>query len=69
MHGQVCEVGLRRKTYNVLCGSVLSVWGTVEQVLTHDGNKKGTNSKMQVSHDAKSAKISKPSLLTECLTL
>lgn len=47
--GMKCEVGLRRKTYNVLTGSVLSVWIQVEQVLTHDGNKRGANSKMQVS--------------------
>ena len=45
-----CEVGLRRKTYNVLAGSVLSVWTQVEEVLTYDGNRKGTGSKMQVSH-------------------
>ena len=44
-----CEIGLRRKTYNVLAGSVLSVWSQVEAVLTHDGNRKGTNSRMQVS--------------------
>ena len=43
-----CEIGLRRKTYNVLAGSVLSVWSQVEAVLTHDGNRKGTNSRMQV---------------------
>eukprot|EP00096_Caligus_rogercresseyi_P012895 TRINITY_DN5561_c0_g1_i2.p1 TRINITY_DN5561_c0_g1~~TRINITY_DN5561_c0_g1_i2.p1 ORF type:complete len:818 (-),score=270.21 TRINITY_DN5561_c0_g1_i2:358-2670(-) len=43
-----CEVGLRRKTYNVLAGSVLTVWTQVETVLTHDGNRKGTGSKMQV---------------------
>uniref|UniRef100_A0A0K2TS10 Protein strawberry notch n=1 Tax=Lepeophtheirus salmonis TaxID=72036 RepID=A0A0K2TS10_LEPSM len=43
-----CEVGLRRKTYNVLAGSVLTVWTQVETVLTHDGNRKGIGSKMQV---------------------
>jgi len=43
-----CEIGLRRKTYNVLAGSVLSVWSQVEAVLTHDGNRKGTDSRMQV---------------------
>ena len=48
--GMKCEVGLRRKTYNVLTGSVLSVWVQVEQVLTHDGNKRGANSKMQVRY-------------------
>ena len=46
--GQKCEIGLRRKTYNVLAGSVLSVWTKVEEVLTHDGNKRGQDSKMQV---------------------
>ena len=48
-----CEIGLRRKTYNVLAGSVLSVWSQVEAVLTHDGNRKGTNSRMQVSQTLK----------------
>lgn len=43
-----CEVGLRKKTYNVLTGSVLSVWNEVESILTQDGNRKGTNSRMQV---------------------
>ena len=46
--GMQCEVGLRRKTYNVLAGSVLSVWNQVEAVLTHDGNRRGANTKMQV---------------------
>lgn len=46
--GIECEVGLRRKTYNVLTGSVLSVWSNVEAVLTNDGQKKGTHGKMQV---------------------
>jgi len=46
--GLECEVGLRRKTYNVLTGSVLSVWSNVEAVLTNDGQKKGTHGKMQV---------------------
>lgn len=46
--GMQCEVGLRKKTYNVLAGSVLSVWNQVEAVLTHDGNRRGANTKMQV---------------------
>merc|ERR1719347_2006881 len=46
--GMECEVGLRRKTYNVLTGSVLSVWTLVESVLTNDGQKKGQHAKMQV---------------------
>jgi len=40
--------GLRRKSYNVLTGSVLSVWTKVESVLTNDGQKKGQHAKMQV---------------------
>lgn len=40
-----CEVGLRRRTYNVLAGSVLSVWARVENVLA---TRTGHNSKMQV---------------------
>lgn len=43
--GMDCEVGLRRRTYNVLAGSVLSVWARVENVLAA---KTGHNSKMQV---------------------
>lgn len=43
--GMDCEVGLRRRSYNVLAGSVLSVWSRVETVLTARG---GHNSKMQV---------------------
>jgi len=46
--GVECEVGLRKKTYNVLTGSVLSVWTLVESVLTNDGQKKGQHAKMQV---------------------
>jgi len=46
--GMPCEVGLRKKTYNVLAGSVLTVWNQVEAVLTHDGNRRGANTKMQV---------------------
>ena len=46
--GLQCEVGLRTKSYNVLAGSVLSVWTQVEQVLTYDGNRRGANSRMQV---------------------
>ncbi len=48
--GHKCEVGLRKKTYNVLAGSVLSVWSQVEQVLTYDGNRRGANSRMQVGY-------------------
>ncbi|KAF2894826.1 hypothetical protein ILUMI_11349 [Ignelater luminosus] len=44
--GHDCEVGLRRRTYNVVSGSVLSVWSRVEGVLA---SKNGThNNKMQV---------------------
>jgi len=46
--GLECEVGVRRKTYNVLTGSVLSVWTAVESVLSSDGQKKGQHAKMQV---------------------
>merc|ERR1719361_2206612 len=46
--GMQCEIGLRKKTYNVLAGSVLSVWNQVEAVLTHNGNRRGASTKMQV---------------------
>ncbi|XP_074642051.1 protein strawberry notch homolog 1-like [Tubulanus polymorphus] len=32
--GLSCEIGLRIRTYHILAGSVLSVWGKVENVLT-----------------------------------
>lgn len=40
-----CEIGLRCRTYFVLCGSVLSVWTKVEGVLA---SVSGTNVKMQI---------------------
>ena len=43
--GLDCEVGLRRRTYNILAGSVLSVWSRVENVLAA---KTGHSSKLQV---------------------
>lgn len=43
--GHDCEVGLRRRTYNVVSGSVLSVWSRVEGVLA---GKNGSQNKMQV---------------------
>ncbi|ELW65486.1 Protein strawberry notch like protein 1 [Tupaia chinensis] len=43
--GFVCEIGLRCRTYYVLCGSVLSVWTKVEGVLA---SVSGTNVKMQI---------------------
>ncbi|XP_027137844.1 protein strawberry notch homolog 1 isoform X3 [Larimichthys crocea] len=43
--GLQCEVGLRCRTYFVLCGSVLSVWTEVEEVLSPVS---GTNVKVQI---------------------
>ncbi|KAL5282206.1 sno family protein [Megaselia abdita] len=43
--GHDCEIGLRRRTYTVLAGSVLSVWSRVEQLITA---RCGSNNKMQV---------------------
>ncbi|XP_074474635.1 protein strawberry notch homolog 1 isoform X2 [Sebastes fasciatus] len=43
--GLQCEVGLRCRTYHVLCGSVLSVWNELEEVLTPVS---GTNVKVQI---------------------
>ncbi|XP_041079445.1 protein strawberry notch homolog 1-like isoform X2 [Polyodon spathula] len=43
--GLQCEIGLRCRTYFVLCGSVLSVWTKVEGVLA---SVSGTNVKMQI---------------------
>ncbi|XP_058791168.1 protein strawberry notch isoform X2 [Phymastichus coffea] len=44
--GLDCEVGLRRRSYNVVAGSVLSVWSRVEAVLA--SARSSHNSKMQV---------------------
>ena len=41
-----CEIGLRRRTYHVLCGSVLNVWARVEDVLSSAPHSNA--SKMQV---------------------
>jgi hypothetical protein len=35
-----CEVGLRRRTYHVLAGSVLAIWSRVEAVLAQRANAK-----------------------------
>ncbi|XP_035691561.1 protein strawberry notch homolog 1-like isoform X1 [Branchiostoma floridae] len=43
--GLSCEIGLRRRTYHVLSGSVLQVWSKVESVLV---SMPGSQSKMQV---------------------
>ena len=50
------QVGLRRRTYNVLAGSVLSVWSRVENILSskggygshHSHGSNSNNNKMQV---------------------
>ncbi|XP_071944970.1 protein strawberry notch homolog 1-like [Antedon mediterranea] len=42
---QSCEVGLRRRTYYILSGSVLSVWSKVEDILA---TATGPHSKMQI---------------------
>ncbi|MPC21019.1 Protein strawberry notch 1 [Portunus trituberculatus] len=41
-----CEIGLRRRTYHVLCGLVLNVWARVEDVLASAPHSAAT--KMQV---------------------
>lgn len=43
--GQDCEIGLRRRTYYVLSGSVLSVWARVENNLAA---RAGSQNRMQV---------------------
>ncbi|XP_042225091.1 protein strawberry notch homolog 1-like isoform X1 [Homarus americanus] len=44
--GLECEIGLRRRTYHVLCGLVLNVWARVEDVLSCA--PQSHSSKMQV---------------------
>jgi hypothetical protein len=43
--GLACSVGLRKRTYHILSGSVLRVWNQVENVLATQG---GNNSRMQI---------------------
>lgn len=43
--GLLCEIGLRCRTYHVLCGSVLSVWNELEEVLSPVS---GSNVKVQI---------------------
>ncbi|TRY94000.1 hypothetical protein DNTS_032821 [Danionella cerebrum] len=43
--GLQCEIGLRCRSYFVLCGSVLSVWTQVERLLSSVG---GSNLRMQI---------------------
>ncbi|XP_016121156.1 protein strawberry notch homolog 1-like, partial [Sinocyclocheilus grahami] len=43
--GLQCDIGLRCRTYYVLCGSVLSVWTKVEGVLA---SVSGANVKIQI---------------------
>ncbi|XP_066942115.1 protein strawberry notch homolog 1 isoform X7 [Macrobrachium rosenbergii] len=43
--GLECEIGLRRRTYHVLCGLVLNVWAKVEDVLASSPH---SSTKMQV---------------------
>ena len=43
--GLPCEVGTRKRTCYILCGSVLSVWSKVETLLSC---QPGSASKMQI---------------------
>ena len=61
--GNKCETGLRQKTYNVLTGSVLSVWTQVEDVLTREGNTKGTSTRMQVHKGTRLIILFNPTML------
>ena len=44
--GHPCEVGLRRRTYHILAGSVLGVWTHLEGVFVRHS---GHNSRMQIA--------------------
>ena len=44
--GQACEVGLRRRHYYILSGSVLGVWTHLEAVLARHS---GHNNRMQIA--------------------
>ena len=44
--GRVCEVGLRRRHYYILSGSVLGVWTHLEAVLARHS---GHNNRMQIA--------------------
>lgn len=43
--GMTCEVGTRKRTCYILCGSVLSVWTKIETLLS---TQPGPYSKMQI---------------------
>lgn len=45
--GLECEIGLRRRTYHILCGLVLNVWAKVEDVLASAPHSH-SSTKMQV---------------------
>ena len=44
--GLKCEIGLRRRSYHVLTGSVLSVWNKVEMAIASSAGS--NNTKMQI---------------------
>ena len=44
--GHPCEIGLRRRTYHILAGSVLGVWTHLEGVFVRHS---GHNSRMQIA--------------------
>ena len=44
--GQQCEIGLRRRHYHILTGSVLGVWTHLEGVLARHS---GHNNRMQIT--------------------
>lgn len=46
--GGDCEVGLRRRSYNILAGSILSVWTRVEGLLASRSGHGAHSAKMQV---------------------
>ena len=57
-----CEVGLRRRTYHILSGSVLGVWTYLEGVFSRHG---GNNNKMQIAR----VKTANGRLVGECTLL
>lgn len=62
MPGQLCEVGLRKKTYYVLSGSVLGVWSYIEGVFNRHSSNNHRVQIIRVKTDSKKivGKLSAP---------
>ncbi|CAL4089499.1 unnamed protein product, partial [Meganyctiphanes norvegica] len=70
--GLECEIGLRRRTYHVLCGLVLNVWARVEEVLQsapHTNSNKMQVIRLKTTEGTKLVGTLIPNNLVERLTV